>query len=403
MIIRAKYVVPVTGQPIANGAVAVRGEQIAAVGPVAAITPEPWEEVRDLGEVALAPGLINAHCHLDYTCLRGELQWRGSFVEWLLQIVAAKQLHSEDDYVRATARGAEQLLDFGATTVVNITAFPRILDQLPGLPLRTVWCLEMIDLYQEATAEEIVRKMEGFIEARPQLAGWCGFSPHAPYTASQTLYTLAAGAAAARGALLTTHVAESSEEDDMFRRGTGPMYDYFARAGRDMGDCKRLGVVQLLAEWGVLGTNCLAVHANCLTPHDVKLLHKTGTHVVHCPKSHRYFNRGVPMLSALWEEQVNICLGTDSLASNDTLNMFAEMQTLSHVYPRLPPEQILHMATINGARALNRGGKLGQITPGAYADLIAVPAQNVADPIEAVVYAESPVVFAMVNGKVVRG
>ncbi len=389
--------------PIANGAVAVRGEQIVAVGPASAIQPESWEEVRDLGEVVLAPGLINAHCHLDYTCLRGELEWRGSFVEWLLQIVAAKQLHNEDEYARAIAHGADELVKFGATTVVNIAAFPRIFDKLPGLPLRTVWCFELIDLHQEATAEEIVRKLEGFIEARPQLAGWYGFSPHAPYTASGGLYTLAAKAAAARGTVLTTHVAESQEEDDMFRRGTGPMYDYFARAGRDMRDCKRVGVVQLLAEWGVLGANCLAVHANCLTPQDVKLVQKTGAHIVHCPKSHRYFNRGVPMLSALWEENVNICLGTDSLASNDTLNMFAEMQTLSHVYPRLPPDQILNMATLNGARALNLIGKLGQLTPGAWADLIAVPAGNVADPVEAVVYAESPVAFAMINGKVVHG
>ncbi len=395
--------VPVATPPIEDGAVAVRGEQIVAVGRSSEVPVEAGEEVRDLGDAVLAPGLINAHCHLDYTCLRGELDWHGSFVEWLLKIVAAKKLHSEDNYAQAIARGAEELVDYGATTVVNVAAFPRVFDLVPGLPLRTIWCFELIDLFQQASPEEMVRKLEGFIDARPQLAGRYGFSPHAPYTASGGLYMLSARAAAARGVLVTTHVGETQDEDDMFRRGSGPMYDYFTRAGRNMADCKQLGPVQMLAEWGVLGTNCLAVHANSLTPHDMKLIQKTGTHVVHCPKSHRYFNRGVPILSALWELGVNICLGTDSLASNNSLNMFAEMQALAHVYPRLPADQILEMATRNGAAALGLAGKLGEITPGALADLIAVPTGDVVDPYEAVVYAEKSVLFAMVGGKVVRG
>lgn len=403
MILRARYVLPMATPPIENGAVLVRDGKVTAVGPVGSITGSAVSEpVHDLGDVVLAPGLINAHCHLEYTCLRGEVEWRGSFVEWLAQMIAAKKLHSARDYAEATARGAEQLLDFGTTTVVNIVAFPRALDELPGLPLRTIWCLELIDLFQNKTPQEILAEAEGFLDARPHLAGQYGFSPHAPYSASVGLYMLTARAAAARGVILTTHLAETAEEDDMFRRGTGPMYDYFLRAGRDMSDCKRLGPVQLLAECGVLGPNCLAVHVNCLTPADAKTIARTGTHVVHCPKSHRYFARGVPMLSALWEHGVNVCLGTDSLASNDSLNMFAEMHAFSLVYPRLPPKEILEMATRNPARALGLAGRIGEISPGAYADLIAVSCENIPDPYEAVVFAEQPVRWAMIGGKVVR-
>lgn len=401
MILRARYVLPMATPPIENGAVWVRDNVVAAVGPAETVGAA-GEQTLDLGDVVLAPGLINAHCHLEYTCLRGEVEWRGSFVEWLAQMIAAKKLHSARDYAEATARGAEQLLDFGTTTVVNIVAFPRALDELPGLPLRTIWCLELIDLFQNKTPQEILAEAEGFLDARPHLAGQHGFSPHAPYSASADLYMLSARAAKTRGVILTTHLAETAEEDDMFRRGTGPMYDYFLRAGRNMRDCKRLGPTGLLAEWGVLGPNCLAVHANCLTPADVKLLARTGTHVVHCPKSHRYFNRGVPMLSALWEHGVNVCLGTDSLASNDVLNMFAEMQALALVYPRLPAQQILEMTTRNAARALGLGGRIGEISPGAYADLIAVPWDHSPDPYESVVFAERPVCWAMIGGKLVR-
>ena len=132
----------------------------------------------------------------------------------------------------------------------------------------------------------------------------------------------------------------------MFRRGMGHMYDYFLRAGRDMTDCKRVGPMQLMSEYGVLGPNCLAVHANCLTPLDVALLKRTGTHVVHCPKTHRFFNRATPLLNTWKEQGINVCLGTDSLASNETLSMLDEMQTLGRMFPQMSAQELLALATV---------------------------------------------------------
>jgi cytosine/adenosine deaminase-related metal-dependent hydrolase len=233
--------------------------------------------------------------------------------------------------------------------------------------------------------------------------GGFGLSPHAPYTAGELLYRFAAHHARAANILLTTHLAESVEEDEMFRFGIGPMYEYLKRSGRDMGDCKRTGPVPLLSERGVLGKNCLAVHANFLTAADVRMLAETGTHIVHCPKSHRFFGRQLPLLAGWREQGINVCLGTDSLASNDKLDMFAEMQTLAHVFPRMTPEEILSLATVNPAKALNRADKLGKIAPGAWADLIAVPlAEGMTEPYEAVVFSENPVCFVMVGGKVLH-
>ena len=248
-----------------------------------------------------------------------------------------------------------------------------------GYPLRVLWCPELIDL---------VHRQE--LPAEP-----AGLSPHAPYTASAELYRRCAQS----GRFITTHVAESVEEDEMFRHGRGRLYDAFRERGRDLSDCGRIGPVELLHRYGVLGRHCLAVHANCLTADDVRLLAETGTSVVHCPKTHRYFCRPPAPLAALVGAGVNVCLGTDSLASNDTLDLLAEMREVARVCPDWLPARIVAFATTNAAAALQQAGRLGTLAAGAVADLIAVPVDGHADPNAAVVFAEKPVTYRMINGK----
>ena len=227
MIIRARYVLPMDQPPIDDGAVVVEGDKIVAVGKTADIRAAHAGEVRDLGERVLAPGLINAHCHLDYTRLRGEVEWHGSFTGWILQLVAAKQLHSDKEFVGAIPRGLEMLARSGTTTVVNIESYPGLIDQVLPTKLRVWWCLELIDLNRSDEAKAVATAALDFIAAHPNVCGGFGLSPHAPYTVSGELYRLSAQYAHARNIPLTTHVGESEEEDDMIRRGTGQMYDYF--------------------------------------------------------------------------------------------------------------------------------------------------------------------------------
>jgi aminodeoxyfutalosine deaminase len=401
MIIRARYVLPMDQPLIDDGAVVVEGDKIVAVGKTSEIRAAHTGEVRDLGERVLAPGLINAHCHLDYTRLRGEVEWRGSFTGWLLQLISAKQLHPEKEFAGAIPRGIDMLAKSGTTTVVNIESYPGLLDQVLPTKLRVWWCLELIDLNRKDEAKAVVEAAVELIAAHPNVRGGFGLSPHAPYTVSEELYRLSAQYARGRNIPLTTHVAESEEEDEMIRRGTGQMYDYFLRAGRDMSDCKRAGPVQLLSEYEVLGPGCIAAHANCLTPLDITLLRQTGTHVVHCPKAHQFFHRDMPFIQTMKEQGINICLGTDSMASNDSLNMLEEMQQMAQIFPRLSPQELLEMATVNAAKALNQVEKLGRITPGAWADLIAAPVEGAGvDPYESIVFANKVVSFSMVGGEV---
>ena len=402
MILRAHTVLPMDRPPLDDGAVAVDGDNIAAVGSWAEIRAAHNGEVRDLGDVVLLPGLINTHCHLDYTNMAGQVPWRDSFTDWIQQIVERKKSRTTAEYAAAVGTGLDQLSRTGTTTVVNVEAFPPLIAQFTETPIRVWWCPELIDLGRENKSESMVRDTVGFLVTQKNATGGFGLSPHAPYTASRSLYQAAARSARSHNWLLTTHVAESDEEDAMFRRGTGPMYDYFLRLGRDMNDCKRGGMVRALGEAGALGPNCLAVHANHLTPSDAALLKQSGTHVVLCPRSHEFFKRQLPMLPTFREQGINVCLGTDSLASNDKLDLFAEMQTLAHQFRQMSPECILRLATTGAAKALNRTEKLGRLAVGAWADMIAVPRDGAAgDPYETVVFSKKPISFSMVGGKAV--
>ena len=158
---------------------------------------------------------------------------------------------------------------------------------------------------------------------------------------------------------------------------------------------------------GVLGPDFLAVHVNYLAEGDAKLLGEHGASVVHCPRSHAFFKHERFPLEELRSAKVNICLGTDSLASVIRerrvpleLDLFAEMRALSASAAELAPEEILRMATINGARALGREKQIGELTAGAVADLIAIPfAGRKTDPWEAVLHHKGEVAASMISGK----
>jgi cytosine/adenosine deaminase-related metal-dependent hydrolase len=206
---------------------------------------------------------------------------------------------------------------------------------------------------------------------------------------------------------LTMHVAESAEEFAMFTRAQGAMYDWLERSGRDMSDCGLGSPVQHLARNGMLSERLLAVHVNYLAKNDAALLARRRVHVAHCPRSHAFFKHAPFPLKRLRRAGVNVCLGTDSLASvykprrqSVELSLFSEMQTLAESAPWLPKRNLVEMATVNGARALGLAGKLGQLSRGAFADLIALPfAGRVAEVHDAVVQHAGPVSASMIAGQ----
>ena len=403
MIIRARVVAPMAGEPIDNGAVVVEGNKVAAVGRFTDVQRERSGDVLDLGEHILLPGLINAHCHLDYTCLRGKLERGLSFADWIVAINAAKAALTENDYVGSINAGAAEAQKFGTTSLLNLEAFPELLPRLPRPPIRLWWCAEMIDVRKPVNAREVFEALRDSFRVHHNWLGGVGLAPHAPYTASAQLYSEAAEIARTENVPFTTHLAESSEEMRMFRDARGPAYDFLKSIGRSMKDCGQETPLSFVMRNQSVTERWIVAHLNELADGDFELLKDAPRfHVAHCPRSHTYFGHSSFALGRLRELGFNICLGTDSLASNASLSLFAELRELLRKEPWLPAREALEMATVNPAAALGQQGMLGQIRPGAYADLIAVPAMDAtANAYESIVGFDGAVPWMMVNGDVI--
>ena len=407
MIIRARTVVTMDGPPIENGAVAISENQIIDVGNFPEVSARhSGKQIVDLGEKALLPGFINAHCHLDYTCLRGKIPPRKSFADWIRAINAKKAKLSRGDYLASINEGFAEAKRFGTTTIANLTAFPELISQIQA-PIRTWWFAELIDVRSPERANEIVdRAIESLGRARPPGAPG-GLAPHALFTASRDLYQRCERVARREKILLTTHLAESREETDMFRQESGPLYEFMKSIGRPMEDCGqetplekfvgRLGDASLPAHW-------IVAHLNELAESDFKLLKELTSkfHIVHSPRSHDYFGHSRFHFEKLRALGFNICLGTDSLASNESLSLFAEMRAFQRSEPGISPDKVLEMVTVNGGQALDRsrhGAKLGRIRAGFRADLIAVPWSGDGNLFEQILAFDGPVDWMLLDGK----
>ena len=200
---------------------------------------------------------------------------------------------------------------------------------------------------------------------------------------------------------------ESLQEFQMFCKGRGVMFDWLRRNNRDMSDCGERSPLKHLDRHGVLSENCVAVHVNYLADGDAKLLAARKTSVAHCPRSHAYFGHEDFPFLRLARANVNVCLGTDSLATvykkpkqTVELNMFQELQAFAAKNPRLRAGKVLQMATMNGARALGMAGHAGEISERALADLIVIPFKGkVEDASEAALHHKGEVVGSMIDGE----
>jgi aminodeoxyfutalosine deaminase len=400
MIVRSRVVVPMVGEPIENAAVAIAGNQIAGVGRFEEVRARHGGEVLDLGEQILLPGLINAHCHLDYTLLRGQIPPQQSFNDWIWAINAHKAALQEEDYLTAIAAGLAEAQEFGTTTLVNLEAFPELLPRLQRSPLRTWWCVEMIDVRRPILVQEVAEHLCVWFQAHSEWLGGIGLAPHAPYTASAQLYSDAAAISRKHDLLLTTHLAESHEEIQMFRDANGPLFEFLKSIGRPMDDCGDETPLSFLLCNQEINDKWIVAHLNELTEGDFGLLARAGKfHVAHCPRSHTFLGHAPFAMQKLRALGLNICLGTDSLASNSSLSLFSEMRELLRKEPWISPREVLEMATVNGARAVGRTHSLGRIRPGFSADLIAIPAQSGIDVFDAIVAFEGTVPWMMVDGE----
>lgn len=402
--------VPVTAPPIPDGAVWISGHQIRAVG--------PWSEIReirqvaagpvtDLGDVAVFPGLINAHCHLDYTAMTGLLTPPREFPDWIKGILTLKSQWTDSEFEASWLLGARQQLQTGTTTVANIETRAH---QLAGLrastPLRVFSFLEMTGIRSGHEPERILAEAMDVLKSLPPNRGGVGLSPHAPYSTSPELLRAVATIARQEGWRVTCHVAESEPEFDMFMYRRGSLFSWLENQ-RPHGDCGLGSPLQHVHRHGLLDSPLLAVHVNCLWGDDAWRLAARGASVVHCPRSHAYFGHPRFQREVLTEAGVPICIGTDSLASTKAtregppiLSLIDELRTLAADDPGLSPRRMLAEVTVNPARALGLKSVMGELRTGALADVLVIPhAGPVATVEEALIQHRGPVTATMIGGR----
>ena len=408
LILRARVIIPIRRPPIENGAVVVAGERIASVGRWRSICRRFSGPTTDLGDSILLPGLINAHCHLDYTHMAGLFPPVKSFCDWIKSITTEKSCWTFSDFAQSWLEGARMLLRTGTTTVADIEAVPQLLpDVWQATPLRVISFLEMTGVRSRREPEAILADAVNTIESLPSGRCMAGLSPHAPYSTTLGLIKHVAAVARRRRWRIVTHVAESATEFEMFKHSRGEMFDWLRRSQREMSDCGGVSPVQHLAKCGLLGSNLLAAHVNYLAHGDAELLTRKRVSVVHCPRSHDYFRHEAFPRRTLAKAGVNLCLGTDSLATvrkcrhqSAELNLFDEMRVFAVKHPGVSPRQVLQMATVNGARALGLRNRAGELVRGANADLIVLPySGKVKDIFGAVLHHSGDVSASMIAGR----
>jgi len=340
---------------------------------------EPWQgpprgleaEVIDWGSAVILPGLVNAHTHLELTRLAGKLTQFDSFADWIAQLVAARRPWKRDEYLDSTRAGAEAALASGTTLIGDISTSGLAWEALAATPLRKVVFEEVLGFRPEVAAETL-RALEARLDAvRPDELLGSGVSPHAPYSVSPELMKGAAAIARERALPVAIHAAETKAELEFMEAGTGELAELFRRIGSMSETWRPPGVSPMLyfEQLGLMDRPVVLIHGNYLDePSMARILNSHST-VVYCPRSHAFFGHPPHPVRELLDLGANVALGTDSLASNDSLSMIDEIRFLAQERKDLRPEEIFRMATLNGAAALGFGRVLGRLRRGYWADM----------------------------------
>jgi cytosine/adenosine deaminase-related metal-dependent hydrolase len=366
-VLSAGWVLPVPGAPIPAGRVAVEDGRVVWVGRAGG-PGDPGGPVVDLGPGVLLPGLINAHCHLELSHLAGQVPFEGGFVPWVEAVVNARGRFGEDEVRRATAAAIHSLEDRGTVAVGDVSNALAHLEALAASRLDAVVFQELL-AWDPARAEASLTWAEERAHAvaaqlRPGIEVW--LAAHAPHSVSAALFALLVE----RGGPRSIHLAESPDESHFLLDGSGAWPSFLARRG--LGnvafDPPGASPVRYLEDLGVLHPKLVAAHGVQVDAGDRGVLARRGVHVVLCPRSNRNLGVGMADVPALLAAGVRLALGTDSLASVDTLDVLDDAVLLHRQFPSLDPAVIVRIATLGGAEALGLA-HLGTIAAGQAAAL----------------------------------
>lgn len=377
-MVRAAWVCPIARPPIEHGWIAIEDGRIRSVG--AHLGDAPTARIRDLGDVAVLPGLVNAHTHLELSWLRGRVPPAATFIDWIKQLFLTRGGRDEqpdDPTVMSAARAAmRELRDTGVSLVGDVSNSLATVVPLKEASLRGVVFHELLGFHlphggriAETRAAREAARQQGGNAVRVSVA------PHACYSVSPEMFrAIRDELDAAAPAITSVHIGESESEMEFLERGTGAWPGLLRWVGSwaEGWEPPGCGPVEFLDQLAFLDARTLVVHGVQLREDSLARLARIGCTLVTCPRSNQWVGVGVPPVARFYASGVPVAIGTDSLASVEDLNLFSELEAMRWLAPDVPARTLLASATLVGARALGFDDQLGSIEAGKLAELIAV-------------------------------
>ncbi len=367
--IQFQQLVTMTGEEFHNGELFVENGEV--VGIQNGFSQSFDGDTLDFKEHLVLPGFVNAHCHLSLSALHNKISKGQTFAQWIQNVVAGNESLNWGERVEAMHQQVGVLLKSGVTTLADYASQPELFAEYAALPFRQVLFLEVIG-FLGRDAEIITSRMKDLLEehigSRKNFR--MGVAPHAPYSVSPSLFKKLKELADHFSCPFSCHVAEVPEENEFLKTGAGDFAALLKQRGvyDEAWTPPGKAAVSYLAELGVLDSMS-AVHLNEVEG-DLELMAGHGASAIFCPGSTRWFGRERWMpVEKLLKAGVAVGLGTDSLASNNSLNFLDEIRFAEKMLPNVTRNQILEMATCGGAQALDF--KAGTLEKGRSADLVA--------------------------------
>jgi cytosine/adenosine deaminase-related metal-dependent hydrolase len=378
-------VVVSSGRVIPDGALAWADDRVVAVGSREELHDAypGAPEIRHPGQ-AIFPSFVNAHTHLCLSHLAGLAPYTGNFAAWLQCVLGQTLEWTEKDHADSLASGLRQAVAAATGAAGDIlndwTALPRY----EGLPIGGTVFLQVTG-FSPVVADVWMAHLEQVFDAHsePQAGALnLGISPHAPYTTSAKLYRECARFAEQHDLLLVTHLAETPEEEQFLQNGTGVYRRMLRERGTWVPRWKppRMSPVEYLEHEGVLSDRCLYAHVNYPSESDLDLLARRAVTAIYCPRSHAFFHHEPHPMDRMIERGIRVALGTDSLASNHSLEILEEVRLVKQRFPHLPSGVVFDAGTIRGAEALRTADQYGTLEPGRKASFFIADLHATPDP-----------------------
>lgn len=372
-IFKAKYVYPVSREPIADGFMLVDDGKIIKVGHVDDLYSLDADdaEIVEFKEGCILPGLINSHAHLEYTSL-GKL-YSKSMIDFLWQTIEKTAAWKEAKIRESVKQGIKFSLEYGVTTIADVSRWgisPMVLSEYPIIADVALEAFSYDSRSSELVFEKLKEKLN-YLGSKVSSRVRLSISPHSPYNADARLWELAIAYAKENNILIHSHVAESLEEKKWFEFGNSDIDELHSMIGwnKITPQITSISPVEYLSMLGLLSPNLVAAHLCYASTRDLELLEDQGVSIVICPRSNVNLHKKCVDYDVLNSLKIRASIGTDGVSSAGSLNILEDIR-LYNSRGDIPYQELTKMVTLNAAKALNLSKLVGSLEAGKLANFV---------------------------------